>query len=236
MRIPVIKGWIDRRVLVNYRIDPGVLERYLPTPFKPQLVKGYAVGGVCLIRLRDVRPKALPCTPGIGSENAAHRFAVTWTENGREKIGVYIPRRDTDSILNHLAGGRIFPGVHHLADFSVTESDPHYSVALDSKDGEMHMSISGTVAESLPDASIFSEVQQASSFFEKGSLGFSPSNHRGCFDGLELKTLNWSVAPLQVKKAESSFFDQFPKGSIELDHALLMKDIEHEWHDAGAMG
>jgi len=24
-------------------------------------------------------------------------------------------------------------------------------------------------------------------------------------------------------------------GSIELDHALLMKDIEHEWHDAGSM-
>jgi hypothetical protein len=193
------------------------------------------VAGVCLIRLRDVRPKALSCAPGIGSENAAHRFAVTWEENGQERTGVYIPRRDTDSILNHMAGGRIFPGVHHLADFTVTESDPHYSVALDSRDGDTHLSVSGTVAESLPADSIFADVKEASTFFEQGSMGYSPGHEDCCYDGLELRTLNWSVKPLQVEAAESSFFEQFPKGSIELDHALLMRDIEHEWHDTGVM-
>ena len=235
MRIPVIIGLIERRILVNYRVVPDVLERYLPKPFKPQTANGHGVAGVCLIRLKDVRPKALPCAPGIGSENAAHRFAVTWEENGQERTGVYIPRRDTDSILNHLAGRRIFPGVNHLADFTVAESDPHYSVALDSRDGDTHLSVSGTVTESLPADSIFSDVKAASIFFEEGSLGYSPGHEMCCFDGLELRTLNWSVKPLQVEKAESSFFQQFPEGSIELDHALLMRDIEHEWHDAGAM-
>ena len=43
-----------------------------------QLVDGFGIAGVYLIRLRDVRPKALPCSPGISSGNAAHRFAVTW--------------------------------------------------------------------------------------------------------------------------------------------------------------
>lgn len=232
MRIPVIKGWIDRRILVNYRVDPEVMKRYLPEPFEPQLVGGYGIAGVCLIRLRDVKPKAMPCVPGIGSENAAHRFAVCWNENGRVRTGVYIPRRDTDSILNHLAGGRVFPGEHHLAQFTVSEEDPHYFVSLTSKDGDTRMSVTGTVTESLPGDSIFKDLAQASEFFEKGSLGYSPSGGC-CYDGLELRTMTWSARPLRVEKADSSYFQTFPQGAVEFDHALLMRDIEHEWHDAG---
>lgn len=235
MRIPVVQGVIERRILVNYRVDPDVLKKFLPEPFQPQTVAGFGVAGVCLIRLRDVKPKVLPCGPGIGSENAAHRFAVTWEENGVQRSGVYIPRRDTDSILNHLAGGRVFPGVHHLAEFTVAENDPHYSVTLDSKDGDTHMAIAGTVTESLPENSIFTSVEDASEFFEKGSLGYSPGHQACCFDGLELRTMNWSVKPLEIERAESSYFQQFPADSIELDHALIMKDIEHEWHDQGLM-
>jgi len=38
MQIPVIRGLIDRRILVNYRVDPDVLARFLPPPFRPLLV------------------------------------------------------------------------------------------------------------------------------------------------------------------------------------------------------
>ena len=30
MRIPTVRGVIDRRILVNYHVDPGVLRRLLP--------------------------------------------------------------------------------------------------------------------------------------------------------------------------------------------------------------
>ena len=33
MQIPIIRGVIDRRVLVNYRIAPEVLAQVCPTPF-----------------------------------------------------------------------------------------------------------------------------------------------------------------------------------------------------------
>ena len=51
---PTISGIIDRRILVNYNIDPDVMTQALPAPFKPKLVKGRAIGGVCLIRLKKV--------------------------------------------------------------------------------------------------------------------------------------------------------------------------------------
>ena len=60
MQIPVIRGVIDRRILVNYRVDAAVLARLLPAPFRPKLVNGAGMAGVCLIRLRDIRPRFLP--------------------------------------------------------------------------------------------------------------------------------------------------------------------------------
>src|SRR5690242_17682354 len=76
MRIPVIRGVIDRRILVNYHVDPGILATLLPPPFRPKLVHGVGMVGICLIRLKHIRPAFLPSWLGIGSENAAHRAAV----------------------------------------------------------------------------------------------------------------------------------------------------------------
>ena len=134
MKIPRITGIIDRRILINYQIDQEILENYLPKPFKPKLVRGKGIAGICLIRLKAIRPKGLPKQIGISSENGAHRIAVEWEENGALKEGVYIPRRDTSSRLNSIAGGAIFPGVHYLARFSVNENDGTYEVSFVSDD------------------------------------------------------------------------------------------------------
>ncbi|HEV2802292.1 MAG TPA: DUF2071 domain-containing protein [Pyrinomonadaceae bacterium] len=98
-------------MLVNFKVDPQVMQRHLPNRFRPKLQKGYAVAGICLIRLEHIRPKLLPPFAGLSSENAAHRVAVLWEgESNQLQEGVFIPRRDTNSLMNHLAGGRIFPG------------------------------------------------------------------------------------------------------------------------------
>src|ERR1700756_617959 len=94
MRIPVIQGIIDRRILVNFTVDPDVISKIIPKPFSPKIYNGRAIAGICLIRLKYVRPKGLPAFIGIGSENGAHRIAVEWVEVGKLKEGVSIPRRD----------------------------------------------------------------------------------------------------------------------------------------------
>ena len=55
---------IERRLLVSYRIDPELVDALLPPPFRPQLVNGHAVGGVCFIRMRALRPVPLPRAAG----------------------------------------------------------------------------------------------------------------------------------------------------------------------------
>jgi hypothetical protein len=103
---------------------------------------------------------------------------------------------------------------------------------MDSDDGETHLVVEGQTTTALPDASIFPSLEAASEFFERGSLGYSPASKSGTFDGIELRSVTWHVKPLRIARVESSFFENhriFPPGAVELDCALLMKDIEHDW-------
>ncbi len=229
MKIPKIKGIMDRRILINYQVDKEVLENYLPKPFTPKLVNGKGIAGICLIRLKEIRPKGFPKQIGISSENGAHRIAVELNENGKLKEGVYIPRRDTSSRFNSLIGGTIFPGIHHLAKFTVNESNGNYNVAFISND-ETYLSIEASETNNWNKESVFENLNCVSDFFKNGAIGYSPDKNG--FDGLELKAYNWKVSLLEVKKVQSSFFentDIFPKGSVKFDNALLMTDIKHEW-------
>ena len=236
MRIPVIKGTIKRRLLVNFRADPTVVQRILPQSFRPKLHQGFSLVGICLIRLEQIRPAGLPGALGLSSENAAHRIAVEWTDRtGIQREGVFIPRRDTGSFLNRVAGGRVFPGEHHLASFSVLDSGGHIDFSMQSHDGAVTVRVVGDDADSLPASSCFSSLVEASAFFEGGSLGYSVTRDGDRLDGLLLRTLDWRLHALSVTEVHSSFFadrQRFPEGSIEFDHALVMRDILHEWHKA----
>ena len=189
--------------------------------------------GICLIRLRGVRPRFLPRRLGISSENAAHRTAVEWDEGDHVREGVYVRRRDTSSWLNAVAGGRVFPGIHSHAKFTVRETETHFEVMLRSDDGVTSLSVVGDVTDRLPTSSVFDSLAEASAFFQAGSLGYSATPDPRKFQGLELRCHRWQVEPLSVSSVRSSFFDDrsvFPAGSIEFDCALLMRGIEHEWH------
>lgn len=233
MKIPVIQGIIDRRILVNFTADPDIVKKLIPSPFRPKIYKNKAVVGICLIRLKHIRPKGLHQLISLSSENGAHRMAVEWEENGATKEGVFIPRRDTSSYFNSLVGGRIFPGRHFHARFDVKEENNHYHVAFKSSDGAT-ISIDADRVEDFDSNSIFQDIGNASAFFEGGAVGYSPNGNK--YEGLELKTRNWRVDPLKVSAVQSSFFEDgtnFPQGSIQFDNALLMTKIDHEWHSVG---
>src|SRR6266436_5225657 len=225
MKLPVIEGIIRRRILVNFRVEPEVMQRQLPSRFTPKLHAGKAIAGICLIRLEQIRPKFLPSFLGISSENAAHRIAVTWRDDaGAEKEGVFIPRRDTGSWLNHVTGGRLFPGEHHLAKFTVESSADEIDFEMQSNDGEVAVRLHAVHSQTLPKESAFTTLSEASDFFECGSCGFSTTRAGNRLDGISLKTKTWHLEPLEVKEVYSSYFqdaERFPSGSVEFDCALL---------------
>jgi hypothetical protein len=238
MRLPKVHGTIKRRLLINYRVDPEVIRRQLPSSFRPKLHKGHAIAGICLIRLENIRPRRFPKVAGISSENGAHRIAVLWDDDTGTHEGVYIPRRDTGSLVNHLVGGRLFPGEHQRATFRVVDDRGGIALHMQSADGEVAVEVVGRTTDRLPESSTFGTVAEASAFFEGGSVGYSATSGGRRLDGVVLKTESWKVEPLAIDRVRSTFFDNpslFPPGSIAFDCGLLMRDIPHEWEAAQEM-
>lgn len=240
MKAPALAAVMERRILVNYRVDPELLSSYLPRPFRTALVGDHAVAGICLIRLARVRPAALPGLPGLPgfpakglrSENAAHRVAVCWDGPDGPVTGVYIPRRDTSSRLAALAGGRLFPGYLHLARFQASEDDKGYRVRVASRDGTVKIEVEVHLAGDLPAGSIFTSIEAVSGFFRCAPAGYAATPTEGVFDGVELETNGWTLRPLHLDKVASSFFDdrrRFPAGTAEPDSAFLMSGLSTIW-------
>lgn len=232
MFLDTIHGVIDRRVLLNYRLDPVALQRVLPAPFRPKLYGGHGVGGVCMIRFKHLRPRFAPAWIGLGSENAAHRIAVEWEQDGESREGVFIPRRDTNSWFNKTLGGRVFPGIFQRSLFESRETDSSVALRIVRADGGTEIAFAGHLAEQLPSGSIFPSLEAAAGFFSLGATGYSATDVAGHYHGMELHSLSWAVSALAIDDAQSCFFDdqqRFPPGSAELDCALLMRGIEHEW-------
>ncbi|TFB22125.1 hypothetical protein E3U55_07430 [Filobacillus milosensis] len=233
MTMTSIDGVIKRRLLINYQLNPDIAETILPHPFRPKTIKGKAIIGVCLIRLENIRPTLLSSIPvGMSSENAAHRIAVEWDENGETKEGVYIFRRDTNSKLNSLVGGRIFPGTHQLADFQVNDTGNTVEFSMESKDKEVNISIKGKEHDKLQPNSVFQSIAEISSFFKSGANGYSPDKKGECHQGLCLHTNDWTMTPFKAEEVKTTYLGDVLNISdhdLEFDSVVLMRNIQHKW-------
>lgn len=225
-------GEIERRLLVNYRVDPAALSGLLPPHLRPQLVDGRAVAGICLIRLGSLRPKGLPAALGLTTENAAHRIAVEWDDKDGTRTGVFIPRRDSDSRLTVLLGGRVFPGAHNRARFTVEETKERLHVAFRADDGTVEVDVTAVIEPTLTGSGLFADVVEASRFFEQGAIGLSPGRDPSRLETIRLSTHAWRIEPCRVLACSSSFFEdstRFPPGAAELDSALVMRKVPVVW-------
>jgi Uncharacterized conserved protein (COG2071) len=228
---------IERRLLVNYRIDPEFAATQLPAGFRPQLVSGWAVGGVCFIRLRGTRPHHAPGQFGLSSENVAHRFAVEHDDDQGTHVGVYVPRRDTNSLIASISGGKAFPGRYHLARFEVHEERSLVHIRVSSRDKVVELEVDAHPADQLG-GSLFSSIDAAMEFFRNGCLGWSPSHRGELLDAVRLDSQKWQARPIAVDHMSSSLFDNrevFPSGTCTLDSALLMENLPATWITEGSI-
>ena len=217
---------IERRLLVNFRLDPQVAARLLPAPFRPQLVEGDAVAGVCLIRLGGMRPAGFPVAAPVHVESAAHRIAVEWDAADGPAHGVWVPERHTASRLAAAVGGRGFPGVQRPAAFRVRESAGRSAVSVEASDVSVAADVETTERFS---SGLFADLASASAFFRAGDVGWSPARRADRAEGLRLTTDRWRIEPGLAHEARSSFFDALPAGSAVFDSALVMRDVPVRW-------
>ena len=160
--LPVLEGVIARRLLVNFRVAPEAAQKLVPAPMTVQIQSGFAVAGICLIRLEQLRPKGLPAAVGLSSENMAHRFAVRYPSEGGMQDGVFIRRRETDQRLVTLLGGRMFPGVHHAARFVVEDTGDCIKMDITTDGGASDVSLTAAPGVNLTPSALFATLADSS--------------------------------------------------------------------------
>lgn len=232
--MPILKGMIARRVLLNFRADPEVAARLVPPPLKVVTQNGSAIVGVCLIRLEQLRPRGSPVWMGLSSENMAHRIAVSYPTSEGRRNGVFIWRRETDQRIVACLGGRAFPGVHRRAAFRVAEENDALAMTIRTERSEADVSFRAAFASSWRPTPAFPTFEDANHFLREGSCGFSCGLRSQRLEGMVLRTLRWEMRPLEVGEVRAAFYEnpsRFPNSSVAFDCALLMQNIPHEWHE-----
>lgn len=220
-----LRAQVRRRLLISYRVDPSVAQTLIPEPFRPQIVDGSAVAGVCMIGLQSVRPGWLRPRFGFATENVAHRVAVEWDEDGVTRTGVYIVERHSSSFLPVVGGGRLFPGVQKKARFTLDETERRFRVTMSSSDTTVAVDVEVGGAWT---STLFPTVDDASSFHEDGAVGWSP-RRKGGVESIALTSSEWHVEAGQANSVRSSFFDQLPEGAAVLDSVVVMRDVPFFW-------
>jgi hypothetical protein len=230
---PTLEGVIQRRVLLNFQINPALIKPYIPKPLEILVHRGWAVAGICLIRLENIRPKGLPGWTGFSAENMAHRIAIRFPSNGRMLDGVFIWRRETNSRLMPWVGGRLFPGVHQHADFSVKESPSTLHMDVSTQDSMANIQFTAARLVPWENTTLFQSFTEVKDFFRAGDCGFSCGHTAIQLEGLRLATNSWNMEPLRITNIKSAFYERIARhhsDQLIFDCGLLMQNVPHEWY------
>lgn len=228
-----VRAQLRRRLLISYRLDPTVAAALLPDGFRPQLVDGSAIAGICILGLKSIRPLWAQRRWGLRSENAAHRMAVEWDGPDGRARGVFVFGRHTSAWHPVLFGGRLFPGVHRKARFRIKEARGRYAVAM-SADGhniDADVEVGGEWS-----SGVFASIDEASDFYRAGRVGWSLAHDRRTVEPVTLASEEWKVEPARLHRLRSSFFDALPRGSAVFDSVVVMRDLPLILSDARRPG
>jgi|GEM_PF-1202959 Uncharacterized conserved protein (COG2071). len=228
-----VTGVCDRRVILNWRVDPKLIAKQLPHPFRPRLVNGKAIVGIDVLKLFDMRPTGFPSFAGFATENAVDRISVEWEEGGSTVQGLFVPNRYSPSAVNALVSiARLFPTVFKHATFDFEERNGKFRISLIM--GGNRLEMEAKESDQLEAKSVFKTAQSASDFHRDSKISYSPSHDSDIFDAVYLKTLDWNATPLKVHSLSYTFIERAYPGA-EFDSALIMKSTRHEWHGLGAI-
>jgi len=228
-----VSGLCERRLILNWRVDPELVVKHLPRPFRPRLVNGKAIVGVDILKLANMRLTGLPGFTGFSTENAVDRVSVEWDEGGAVVKGLYVPYRYSPSAVNTIVSmTRLFPTVFTFANFAFSERGGIYRVTVRGEQNQFELE--ARQSKEFSDKSVFKSAKEASDFHRDSRISYSPSADENVLDAVYLKSLDWQAKPLEVKRISCSYVERlYPKAAF--DSALIMFDTKHEWHGLGAI-
>ena len=216
--------------LVNYAMEPFLLQSLLPYPIQPNIHNGEAFLSVVVSELKDMRPTFIPKGMGFNFNQIVYRAIVT-CNNER---GVHFLRSDANNKIMCLTGN-LFSFFHfNYARIENTLNDGHHSINVLTKNREADIVANydlSKVNKEMPEYSVFSSLEDAKEFFVELYVAFSAIDN--CSTAVRIKRTEWDLRVVHDENAIYSFMDgseMFPKGSTRLDSVFYVKNLFYHWY------
>ena len=183
--------------------------------------------------LPGASPRILPGWLGLRSENAraSNRRRMGTGRRGLRKVFSFRAETRTLPSTNFLVVS--VPWHFHKGSFDGDEAADQISLTIyPSRRPRKEARFKGRVGRALSETSLFDTVEQAASFFSLGATGYSATHKEVITTGWSCAALDWHVSrwTLRTHIPAAFRFEALSEGSVELDCALVMRNIEHEWH------
>ena len=158
--------------LVNYAMEPSLLQSLLPYPIQPNIYNGEAFLSVVVSELEDMRPTFIPKGLGFNFNQIVYRAIVT-CNNER---GVHFLRSDANNKVMCLTGN-LFSFFHfNYARIESTLNDGHHRINVLTKNKEADIVANYDLCKAnkeMPKYSVFSSLEDAKEFFVELYAAFS---------------------------------------------------------------
>ncbi|MEM7367373.1 MAG: hypothetical protein AAF587_02160 [Bacteroidota bacterium] len=234
MKRSIVEGLIEWKILINYKVELGVLQRFLPQPFFPRSIRGFGLVGIAVTKQKGLRSVGVPLSVGFSSMIVEHQIAASWENAGKLCHGLYIPRRDTSSLLQMMVGDRLSGGMHHLSRIRARIRYDRYTLGMRSIDQQgVKVQLMAKLTDRFPMGSVMKELETAVDFFESGKIAYSPLYKKSVFEGIAWQAKDYSIQPLRVERLNGNYWEElagFPAKSVFFDHALLIQGAPHQWN------
>lgn len=223
---PAVSGFVESRILVNYRVELENLDTFLPEPFRGREVgeTGLGIGSICFTRFENARPRFAPEAVGVSFETATHRVSAAVEGEDGTTFCVYVPQRDVSSRFCAIVGSLLLPTEFKHGDINRNEQGRARVIRADCGDKITGVDAYETDTNEVDGRSIFYSLESASKFLCDGGVEYSQSG--GQYGGIEFRADEIDIETLGVAEARSNYFE---KMGGEFDSAFIMRDVEGEW-------
>lgn len=221
---PAVRGVVQSRILVNYRVGLDALDTVLAEPFRAREVgeTGKGLGTVCITTVEDARPEFVPVSVGVSIEMATHRVYAK-VEGGGEHC-VYVPWRGVSSGFQAFLLGSLLPTEYERADFRKEKTDTARRIRVDCGVDLVGVAFYETDREDVNDDSVFYSVESASTFLCEAGVEYSMTGD--VYTGIETCPEHADLEPVGVADVRSNYFGKL---GCEFDSAFRMAEVEHAW-------
>ena len=221
---PAVRGVVERRLLVNYRVGLGTLETVLSGPFRGREVgeSGMGIGSICITKVENARPRFAPGFLGIPVETATHRIYARVEGSGEHCV--YVPRRDVSSGFHAFVMGSLLPTEFSQGEFRTEVKGGEQKIQIDCGNEVVGVVFDEAERDEVDEDSVFYSLESASVFLCEGGVEYSLSGD--VYSGVEPCPGEQDLNPVDVEDERSSYFG---KMGGEFDSAFRMEEMEHVW-------